>query len=294
MGPVSKSQANYRASTHPELNSCGRCQFYQGNTGTCELVKGRVDVNDTCQLFTMPESPLPMVQATGPIVERGSYANRLERIADSLYGERALSRGIDELAQILRKGRIDARVLDRCEELSQLARRHKAHNSANKLQKVSRDLRNISVSKSSNSSSGSTSFRIKDSDKRYTFSVLYVASHDEAKPVLDAHNEYMTDEHIMDSVHQYVRSGDRRIFIQHQPQGKVGGEWVELSTWPQEATVEFQDNTGNKRKATIPAGSAWMGIIWEPWAWQMVKSGEINGLSFGGWAQVESSEIEED
>jgi hypothetical protein len=38
-------------------------------------------------------------------------------------------------------------------------------------------------------------------------------------------------------------------------------------------------------KHTYPAGTPFMGVIWEEWAWPLVKSGELRGLSIGGTAQ---------
>jgi len=34
-----------------------------------------------------------------------------------------------------------------------------------------------------------------------------------------------------------------------------------------------------------------MGIVWEPWAWQMVKDGKLRGLSIGGKAQRIDADI---
>ena len=34
---------------------------------------------------------------------------------------------------------------------------------------------------------------------------------------------------------------------------------------------------------SFPAGTTYMGIVWVPWAWEMVKKGKISGLSMGGW-----------
>jgi hypothetical protein len=35
---------------------------------------------------------------------------------------------------------------------------------------------------------------------------------------------------------------------------------------------------------SYPAGTVLMGVIWEPWAWELVKEGKITGYSIGGSA----------
>ena len=124
-------------------------------------------------------------------------------------------------------------------------------------------------------------------DERYTFSIIYRATNDEKKPDLDSHSEYMTASDIEETLRDYVRKGDRRIFLQHNPAGKVAGEWVNICVWPFDVETDFKLPDGSVRKSTIPQNSAWMGVIWEPWAWEMVKKGEITGLSFGGFAAVD-------
>ena len=119
-----------------------------------------------------------------------------------------------------------------------------------------------------------------DNEERYTFTVVY-------KPDdVDAHGEYTTPDDLQKALWQHVKDGDRNVYVQHGRLPGVGfrkaGEWVELSTWPYKTEVEFLTIDGKTHKRSVPAGSAWMGTIWEPWAWELVKSGDIRGLSFGG------------
>jgi Putative phage serine protease XkdF len=125
-------------------------------------------------------------------------------------------------------------------------------------------------------------------DKKYTFSVLYKASNDEDKPVEDAHRDYMTADDLQKTQWDYVKSGDRSIFVQHKrpPFNFLkGGEWVDIVCLPFEVTGDFKFSDGNVEKRSIPANSVWLGVIWTDEAWPLVKSGQISGYSFGGKAQ---------
>ena len=126
-------------------------------------------------------------------------------------------------------------------------------------------------------------------EQRYTFTVVY-------KPDdVDAHDEYVSPDDLQLSLWDHVRAGERDVYVQHGRLPGVGfrkaGEWVELATWPYEHDVTFKMADGSEETRTIPAGSAWMGTIWEPWAWELVKSGDIRGLSFGGTSRRIAPEV---
>ena len=72
--------------------------------------------------------------------------------------------------------------------------------------------------------------------------------------------------------------------MQHQPNTKAG-EWVEAMTMPFETVVPVLDaSTNTMSKQLFPAGTVFLGVQWEPWAWEMVKKGQIRGYSIGGAA----------
>lgn len=127
-----------------------------------------------------------------------------------------------------------------------------------------------------------------DTDKRFTFGVVYKATNLLSRPQTDAHNEFVTASELQETLWEYVRAGDRRIYVQHGMVSGVGykeaGEWVELVSWPQEVEAVLALPGREATKKTIPANSVWMGVIWRPWAWELVKQGKIRGYSFGGLA----------
>lgn len=113
-----------------------------------------------------------------------------------------------------------------------------------------------------------------DEEKRYTLAPWYVPDS------VDAHNEWADKEEIQRAFWDYLKKPDRSIRLQHN-MDIVAGEWVEGLTWPHEIEVPVKHPEGEK-KIKFPAGTPFLGVIWEPWAWQLIKDGEIRGLSIGG------------
>lgn len=124
----------------------------------------------------------------------------------------------------------------------------------------------------------------KAEDKRYTFGVLYQATNKASDPVLDTHDEFAFADDLQKAQWDYVRKGNRNVYLQHGGASNVIGEIVDIVSWPSEVKAEFT-HKGKVTKRTIPANSVWMGVIWTKEAWPAVKDGEIGGLSFGGWAK---------
>lgn len=128
----------------------------------------------------------------------------------------------------------------------------------------------------------------KSATRQYTFGPVYLASDDKTDPVFDAHREFIMDEELQKAQWDYVRSGDRNIYKQHGmlPEGMTKlGEWVDLVSWPHDVQANLTLPGGSVNKVMIPAGSVWMGIVWNAEGWQLVKSGAIRGMSMGGSAK---------
>jgi hypothetical protein len=117
-----------------------------------------------------------------------------------------------------------------------------------------------------------------EGDKRYTLGAMYIPDQ------IDAHNEWTDSNELQRAVWDYVKSNDRRIRLQHD-RDKVAGEWVEVMSFPYELTVPIQSVTGIEMNHTYPPNTVFLGVIWEPWAWDLVKSGKILGYSIGGKAE---------
>jgi hypothetical protein len=119
-------------------------------------------------------------------------------------------------------------------------------------------------------------------EARYTLGPLYVPNK------LDAHDEWVLADTLQQSLWEYVRESaeqGRRINLQHGDHGDIQvGEWVECVTWPFEQTVELTKASGEKQEVTLPAGTVYLGVVWDKEAWPLVKKGKLNGYSLGGRA----------
>lgn len=112
---------------------------------------------------------------------------------------------------------------------------------------------------------------------RYTLGPVYMPG------LVDAHGDSIDSDTLESAIHNYVRSGDRKIRLQHQP-GTVAGEWVGLLVWPWEVTVPIIED-GIVSQHTFPAGTPFMGVVWTEEVWPLIESGAIRGYSLGGMAE---------
>ena len=125
-----------------------------------------------------------------------------------------------------------------------------------------------------------------DEEERYTLSPWYVPD------VLDAHDEWTDPKEVQHAFWKYLAQDNRDIRLQHN-MDIVAGEWVEGCTFPWELTVPVKHPEGDT-EYTFPAGTPFLGIIWQPWAWELIKKGDIRGLSIGGTANRHDMELEKE
>lgn len=123
-------------------------------------------------------------------------------------------------------------------------------------------------------------------EKRFTLAPMYIPD------TLDAHGEWTDADELQNAVWEYVRSGDRRIRLQHQRE-IVAGEWVEVMSLPYPMSVPMYKGDGTIEERTYPAGTVFLGVIWEEWAWDAVKSGTLSGYSIGGRTDRVMEELEQ-
>ena len=119
-------------------------------------------------------------------------------------------------------------------------------------------------------------------EKRYTLSPVYAPNRK------DAHNEWVAGTDLEAAMHDFVRKSakeGRRINLQHGDLGqRTVGEWVDSVVWPYEQTVEMRKANGQRYTATLPAGTVYLGVVWDADIWPLVKSGKLAGYSLGGRA----------
>lgn len=112
-------------------------------------------------------------------------------------------------------------------------------------------------------------------EDRFTLGPWYIPGQ------LDAHDEWTDAESIQKALWGYVQKDDRDIRLQHNLD-VVAGEWVEAVTWPFPVEVPLTSADGIVTKYKYPAGTPFLGVQWEPWAWELVKAGKLSGYSIGG------------
>lgn len=125
----------------------------------------------------------------------------------------------------------------------------------------------------------------KADDRRYTLGPAYVPE------MQDAHGEFTDADTLQEALWNWVRKGNRNIYLQHSD--KVAGEMVEVLTWPFPIETEMTVPGEQVTKYSFPENTPFLGVIWEPWAWQMVKAGELRGYSIGGKARRIEAELPE-
>jgi hypothetical protein len=54
--------------------------------------------------------------------------------------------------------------------------------------------------------------------------------------------------------------------------------------WPREETWDLIQADGTTKSVTLPAGTVYMGIVWDEPEWKEIKAGRKTGLSMGGRA----------
>ena len=117
-----------------------------------------------------------------------------------------------------------------------------------------------------------------DDERRFTLGPMYIPNR------LDAHNEWTDPDELQKAVWDYMRKGDRRIRLQHN-RDVVAGEALEVMAWPYEVDVPMVMKDASTQSVTFPANTVFLGVQWEPWAWELVKSDKLRGYSIGGRAQ---------
>jgi hypothetical protein len=125
----------------------------------------------------------------------------------------------------------------------------------------------------------------KQAEHRYTLGPVYVPDME------DAHGEFTDPDTLQKALWDWVRKDDRRIFIQHSD--KVAGEMVEALTWPFPIEADMEVPDQGITKQVFPANTPFLGVVWEPWAWDLVKAGELRGYSIGGRARRIEADLPE-
>lgn len=112
-------------------------------------------------------------------------------------------------------------------------------------------------------------------EQRYTLGLVYKAN------VPDAHGEYATPEDLRAAAWDYAVNG-REVGLYHVD-GTTGGSGVPVESYIYQGP-DWVIKAVDGSTVTITEGDWLMGVVWSPGAWQLIKSGRVNGLSMQGVA----------
>lgn len=124
----------------------------------------------------------------------------------------------------------------------------------------------------------------KGAEQRYTLSVVYPASQ-KGTPEPDFHGDVMSDVELEKSAWGFMGKGTDRIGLMHRPGTSGAGKVVESYIW---RGPEWKMTDAGGKEQSVSPGDWVMGIVWEPAAWEAIKSGQITGLSLQGAARKEA------
>lgn len=145
-------------------------------------------------------------------------------------------------------------------------------------ERLAENLAKRTVTKADESAEGMTLVAKAVKEDRFTLGPMYIPDR------MDAHGEWTDATELQTSVWDYVRKGDRRIRLQHN-RDIVAGEALEIMAWPYPVEVPVVQKSGDTTPVTFPSNTVFLGVQWEPWAWELVKAGKIRGYSIGGKAE---------
>ena len=122
---------------------------------------------------------------------------------------------------------------------------------------------------------------IKSNDElRYTLCVAYPVDQADIQKARDGYRDFASSEALQKAAWSFMdNGGDVGAF--HAPGTDGAGRTVESYILPCDWVVKAVDG----EEYTVKAGSWMQGTIWSPTAWELIKSGEINGMSMQGGAR---------
>jgi hypothetical protein len=112
-------------------------------------------------------------------------------------------------------------------------------------------------------------------EQRYTLAPFYLPD------TLDAHDEHTDMAELEKAFHKYMALPDGDIRLQHN-RDIVAGHRTDGVVWPFPVTLPMTKANGTVVHHTFPAGTPFLGVTWEPYAWDGIKEGKFNGYSMGG------------
>jgi hypothetical protein len=120
-----------------------------------------------------------------------------------------------------------------------------------------------------------------EAEQRFTLTVAYPAGRADSSTALDNHRDFASKAVVEAAAWTYLRD-HRQIGLWHQDGTEGAGTVVESYVWP-DGAPEWTVKAGTG-EYTVKPGDWLLGVQWTPEAWQLIKSGQVGGLSIQGRA----------
>ena len=122
---------------------------------------------------------------------------------------------------------------------------------------------------------------VKSQDElRYTLTVAYPADKPDAAVAADGFRDFASKAAVRDAAWNYLTKS-RNVGLNHKVGTDGAGTIVESFLWPgDDWTVKAADGSEH----VVKQGDWLIGTVWSPEAWELIKSGEIGGVSMQGSA----------
>jgi hypothetical protein len=118
-------------------------------------------------------------------------------------------------------------------------------------------------------------------ERRFGLYVAYPANRPDVSVAADGHRDFAGPTAVEDAAWSYLRKSPR-VGLDHAHNTDGAGTVAESYIY---RGPDWTLTAADGSTQVIKAGDWLIGIVWEPDAWEMVKTGRINGVSMQGTAQ---------
>jgi hypothetical protein len=126
-----------------------------------------------------------------------------------------------------------------------------------------------------------------DDERRYTLDVAYPADKADIHKAMDKHRDFASKAVVEDAAWNYMRDF-RNVGLCHTPEqaASVGTELLQQGAAELvESYIYRGPDWPVADDVLVKAGDWLVGFVWTPPAWDLIKSGKINGVSVEGGAK---------
>lgn len=118
-----------------------------------------------------------------------------------------------------------------------------------------------------------------DDEQRYTLAVAYPVDQADVAKARDGFRDFASGDALRKAAWNFMANG-AEVGLGHESGTEGAGRTVESYILPCDWAVTAADGSEH----VIKKGSWMQGTVWTPATWELIKSGEINGVSMQGGA----------